>query len=71
MSPSTQQSGHDTDDYDSQVDRICAEWDEKALLRLHPMGEELSRKYLGMASKHDRSQRVKEHFADVVRKQTE
>ena len=69
--PSTNQSGHDTDEWASQADRVCAEWDEQALLRLHPMGEELARTYLGAANRHDRSKAVKEHFAEVVREQSE
>ena len=67
MSPSTRQAGHDTDEWESEADRICATWDDTALLRLKPMGEGLARQYLGMASKYDRSQRVREHFADQVR----
>ena len=69
--PSERQAGHDTDEWTSQADRVCAEWSDKALLRLHPMGEELSRTYLGAANRHERSPEVKRHFAEVVKEQTE
>jgi len=69
MSPSTNQAGHDSEDHESEADRVCATWDEDALLRLHPMGESLAREYLGMASKNDRSQAVKEHFASIIKEQ--
>jgi hypothetical protein len=54
--------------YGTEIERHCAEWEDRLLLRLRPMTEGTAREYLGMCNKHNRDTDIKEHFASEVQR---
>jgi len=64
----THPTATDTEDYESDIHRHCAEWDAEMLLRLRPMTEGIARDYLGACNKYNRDTELKEHFAQQVQR---
>ena len=67
MSPSTNQIGSDTKEYDTEAERMIDTKPKHLLLSIKPQSEELAREWLGATHKLDADKEIKEHFAAQVR----
>jgi hypothetical protein len=65
MSPSTNQVGTDSNEYDTEAERIIATKPKGVILSIHPQNEENAREWLGAANGSGDRELV-EHFAKQV-----
>lgn len=66
--PSENQIGSDTDEYPSPQHRMVDKMDARALCQIRPMREEIARRWLGAANQLEADKKVKEHFAEQIRR---
>lgn len=68
MSPSTNQQDSESEEYQTEADRMIAEKPERVLLSIKPMTEANAREWLGACNRHDVSDELQEHFVEQVRR---
>jgi len=66
MTPSTNQVGSESKDYETDAARMIDTKPDRVILPIHPQTEQHARTWLGAANRLDASVEIKKHFATQI-----